>query len=275
MATASDWIGRVGREWADKADALDQLLGPVGEAGIEALGDLEGARVLDLGCGAGATSLALAARGADVVGVDISDDLLERARQRDTQNLVEFVKADAGELVHDAPFDALYSRCGVMFFDDEVAALGHLRSQLKPGAPASIVCWRAADQNDWAHLPLGMAAPVLGEEATRITPPKGPGPFAWSDPAHFEQILTEAGWRDVGWTEIRRQAVMETGDAPDPIGRGVEFAMRIGPLASRLRGIDEVTRAGIRAELAAGLANSLRDGKIVMTTSAWLIRAVA
>jgi len=68
MSEAIEWAGRVGAEWAKQADGLDGLLGPMGDVGIDALGDVSGLRVLDLGCGAGATSLTLSQRGADVVG---------------------------------------------------------------------------------------------------------------------------------------------------------------------------------------------------------------
>lgn len=273
MASTADWQGRVGREWADKADALDRLLGPVGEAGIAALGEVNGRSILDLGCGSGATALALAERGAKVTGVDISADLLARARQRDKGGAVDFVQADATTYTPETPLDVLHSRCGAMFFDDQIAAWSHLRTQLRPGAPIALTVWRAASENEWAFLPLRLAAPVLGEEATRIHPPEGPGPFAWSDPAHFAPILERSGWTGIAWEPVTRDAVMETGDATDPAERGADFAMRIGPLASRLRGIDEVTRARIRAELVAGFEPLVRDGRLSVSTSAWVIRA--
>lgn len=273
MANGSDWQGRVGREWADKADALDRLLGPVGEAGLASLGSVEGRSVLDLGCGAGATSLALAEKGARVTGLDISGDLLARARDRDPGGRVGFVLADAARYVSASPFDMLHSRCGAMFFDDEVAAWSHLRAQVRPGAPAAITVWRTAAENEWAWLPLKLAQPVLGEDATRVLPPGGPGPFAWSDPGHFASVLDKSGWTDIHWQAVERDAVMESGDASDPAERGADFAMRIGPLASRLRGIDEVTRARIRAELVTGLGAKACSGRLAVTTSAWAIRA--
>ena len=272
MATGSDWQGRVGREWADKADALDRLLGPVGDAGIAALEDVSGLRVLDLGCGAGATSLALAGRGAKVTGLDISDDLLARARQRDTHSSVDFVLADASIYRPNVPFEALYSRCGAMFFDSEVDAWRHLRQQLAPGAAASIVVWREAAENDWARVPLELARPVLGEEATRITPPNGPGPFAWSDPAHFQTVLAQAGWSGIEWKEVRCNAVMEAGTSETPAERAAEFAMRIGPLASRLRGIEPEIKQQLRAVLCRGFEPYQRNGEIRVGTSAWVIR---
>lgn len=275
MATGSQWQGRVGQEWADKADALDRLLGPVGETALQALGAIDGKRVLDLGCGAGATSLALAKRGAKVTGLDISEDLLAKAKSRDTNGEVEFVLADASTYQAPAPFEALFSRCGAMFFDDEISAWQHLRTQMAPRTHAAIVVWCPAEENDWARIPLELARPVLGKEATRISPPNGPGPFAWSAPTHFSTVLESAGWSGVHWQEVQRDAVMETGDAEDPVERAVAFAMRIGPLASRLRGIDEATRERVRAELRQGFQGNFQGDKVMVSTSAWLIRAVA
>ena len=275
MATGSDWQGRVGREWADKADALDRLLGPVGEAGIAALGNVGGLRVLDLGCGAGASSLALSAGGAKVTGLDISEDLLTRAKQRDTQHTVDFILKDASSYRAETPFDALYSRCGAMFFDYEVDAWQHLRNQMTPGASAALIVWRDAEENGWAKVPLTLARPVLGNEATRISPPEGPGPFAWSNPEHFQSVLKNAGWSGIEWHEIRRDAVMEVGAFDTPAERAAEFAMRIGPLASRLRGITPETKKRLREELCRGLQQYQRGDKIRVETTAWLIRAIA
>ena len=118
MSDKIDWRGSVGKEWADKVDGLDFLLGPTGDAGIEILGSLKGKRILDVGCGAGTTSRDLSARGAKVTGVDISHDLLEVARERGQAN---YIKADASADPLGGPYDAVYSRCGAMFFDDPVA----------------------------------------------------------------------------------------------------------------------------------------------------------
>ncbi len=273
MANTADWQGRVGREWADKADALDRLLGPIGDAGIEALGNVSGRTLLDLGCGAGATSLALARRGALVTGLDISEDLLAKARSRDPARTVTFTRADATTFTPVAAFDLLHSRCGAMFFDDEIAAWTHLRTILRPGAPIALTTWRTAQEHDWAALPLHLASPILGAEATRIAAPLGPGPFAWSDPGHFLPILHAAGWRDIHHTPITAQARMEAGPAPTPAERAADFALRIGPLASRLRGTDPATRARIRAALAEGLAPHVTGTHVTVTTAAWLIRA--
>ena len=121
---------------------------------------LPGQRVVDLGCGSGRTTLELAARvgpGGEAVGVDISAGMLARARERAARSgtgNVEFVYADVQ--VHElgeALFDAAYSRFGVMFFADPVAAFANIRKALRPGAVLSFVCWQSVFDNEWMLHP--------------------------------------------------------------------------------------------------------------------------
>lgn len=275
MATKSEWQGRVGREWADKAEALDLLLGPAGQAGIDTLGPLAGRRVLDLGSGAGQTAVEMAQSGARVVGVDVSEDLMAVARRRDKQKQVAFLLADAAQTDLPGPFDALYSRCGAMFFDDPVQGWTHLRAEVGPGCKLAVVCWASAHENDWARVPLNEAQPILGEAATQLAPPSGPGPFAWSRPETFKTILTEAGWKNLTWNKVEVLAEIGTGKDPDPVERAVAFCMRIGPLAGRLQGVDPELRDQIKARLRKRLPDYLQGGVVKLASSAWVIEGLS
>jgi ubiquinone/menaquinone biosynthesis C-methylase UbiE len=139
---ALDWNGQSGERWVANQARLDAVVTVFGQAAIEAATPAKGERVLDVGCGAGASSLALAARvgpTGQVLGVDISEPLIGLARAlapRDTSALFQLADASSAELPEGA-FDILFSRFGVMFFDDPTEAFAHMRRALRPGGSLS------------------------------------------------------------------------------------------------------------------------------------------
>jgi len=269
MVDKLDWQGSVGKEWSKRMDGLDHLLNPVGELGITAMGNVTGKRVLDVGCGAGSTSRALDALGADVTGVDISKDLLALAKEQGGAN---YMLADASADPLGGPYDAVYSRCGAMFFDDAVDGWSHIRDQTVAGGNLVIVCWCSAKENGWASIPLNAARSLLGEIPA---PPVGtPGPFAWADPDFFAPILEQAGWNNLAWRAVGADAIITTGDDPDPIERAVQFTLRIGPLARRLEGMAPEKRAQIGAVLASVYQSYLIGDAVRVPTKAWIITGI-
>jgi SAM-dependent methyltransferase len=266
MVDKLDWQGSVGKEWSKRMDGLDQLLGPVGDIGITALGNVAGKRVLDVGCGAGSTSRALGASGADVTGVDVSSDLLELAKKGGG---AKYMLADAATDPLGGPYDAVYSRCGAMFFDDAVAGWEHIRDEVVAGGTLAIVCWCAAKENGWASIPTRAALPLLGPPP--LPPTGAPGPFAWAEPDFFGPILEQAGWKDLAWRAVDADAEITTGDDPDPIERAVQFTLRIGPLARRLEGLSPKKRAEIAQVLATAYQDYLIGDVVRVPTKAWII----
>jgi len=266
MVDKLDWQGSVGKEWSKRMDGLDHLLNPVGELGIAAMGKVTGKRVLDVGCGAGSTSRALNTLGAEVTGVDISKDLLDLAKE---QGGAKYMLVDASADPLGGPYDAVYSRCGAMFFDDAVAGWKHIRNHTVGGGNLVIVCWCAAKENGWASIPLNATRNLLEEMPA---PPVGtPGPFAWADPDFFAPILERAGWNNLAWRAVGADAIITTGDDPDPIERAVQFTLRIGPLARRLEGMAPEKRAKIGALLATAYQNYLIGDAVRVPTKAWII----
>ena len=272
MATKLDWAGSLGKMWADKVQAHDRLLGPIGETGIAALGDISGKRILDIGCGAGSTSVAMARAGATVIGVDISEDLLAEARARDTNDLCAFLLCDAATTDFDEPFDLIYSRFGMMFFDDPVAGWANLRRQLVSGGKAVFVCWREALHNEWAILPLQAVSSVLGEAQTKPSPSGVPGPFAWAEEHVFTEILELSGW-SVEARHVDGTLAMNEVSASNPVDDAVQLAMKVGPLGSRLKGLEPDVRQAVCDALADTLRGKLQDGVIRFSTAGWLITA--
>ncbi len=193
------WSSAVGHRWAARQAELDILMQPVLD-GVLARGDLSsGLRVLDIGCGAGAACLAAAQTVGEtgaVLGVDVSEPLLNLARQRAAAlPHVAFHHGDATTLELDPPYDRLISRFGVMFFADPVLSFTRMAAQLSPGARLSFAAWGQIPENPFFTLPARAARTTIG--AMPKSDPDAPGPFAFRDPERVKAILSEAGFADI------------------------------------------------------------------------------
>lgn len=268
----AEWNGALGQRWAESQRETDAVVAAFGQAAMQRAAAQPGERVIDIGCGCGDTSLELARRvgeGGRVLGVDVSRPMLEVARARAAAaglRQLDFDEADASAAPLPVGSDLLYSRFGVMFFADPVAAFVHLRAALRPGGRLVFVCWRAPRDNAWAMAPLMAARRALG-----ITPPPAdplaPGPFAFADGERTRSILADAGFAAI---ELQRV------DAPIRIGatprEAAEAAVRLGPTARLVRevGTDHLPAIlqGIERELASQAA---ADGQVSLGGSTWLV----
>jgi SAM-dependent methyltransferase len=227
------WNTSAGETWARFQEALDRQVEPLGLAAMDVLCPAEGEHIVDIGCGCGQTSLALAARvrpSGSVVGVDISQPMLDVAfrRPRTADLQVTFRKLDAqtGDLGDDL-FDAAFSRFGVMFFSDPVAAFANIRASLKPGGRLAFVCWRALNENPWMQAPLQAALPLLPPLAP--PDPAAPGPFAFADPSRVRSILADSGYGSVTINPF------DADIGGEDLDQTLKLALRIGPLGRALR----------------------------------------
>ncbi|MEM0944646.1 MAG: methyltransferase domain-containing protein [Pseudomonadota bacterium] len=276
MAERNEWSGDLGAAWAGINAAMDAQLAPVLGPAIQALAPKPGERIIDLGCGGGASSLEIAhAVGPEgrVLGLDISPDLAEiaRARGRDLPQL-EIVTGDAARHPFETPFDALFTRFGCMFFEDPPAAMGHLRQGLRPGGRALLTVWAEPEHNPWAMVPAKAAAMVLGP-AEKL-PPGAPGPFGWASPAIFEPILAAAGFRDLTVAEMEVEMEIGHGGGSDPVARAVAAMTTMGPLGRRLQEAPEAKEEA-SAVLAGLLAAHIRDGAVRLGGRIRLLSAIA
>ena len=224
---------RSAQQWVDCQDQLDAMMQPVLDR-LLAEADLQtGQRVLDIGCGTGASSMAAARMvgpSGQVTGADISDIMLDRARQRTRAAGIDnalYVEGDAQSFTFDAArYDRVISRFGVMFFGDPVAAFGNIARALRPGCPLVFLCWAGLAGNPWFAIPRQAAIDVLG--APPPADPRAPGPMAFAERDYVGGILRDAGWRDIEATEITLD-LTPRGSVEDIAG----FAARLGP-ASRI-----------------------------------------
>ena len=271
------WNDSAGVRWRELQERLDAQLDAIGLAALERLEIAPGARVLDIGCGCGSTSLELAQRvGPEgrVVGVDISEPMLSRAEERariaNLSNLT-FVKSDAQRHAFaPASFDALFSRFGVMFFDDPAAAFRNLRTALKPGAHVVFVCWRTAQENPWAAVPLNAISAFAKPDAP--TDPFAPGPFAFADPDRVRTYLDHAGFCDITLTAY--DTPMYFG-GPGDLDAAAEFATQIGPAAALLRERNIPRSDAIHRALKDGLSPYAQKDGVVFPASLWIVHATA
>ncbi|MBI1686504.1 class I SAM-dependent methyltransferase [Caulobacter hibisci] len=273
----ADWNGRTGERWVANQARLDRMLLDYGRAAIAAAAPRLGEQVLDIGCGAGAGSLALAslvgAKGG-VLGVDVSEPLVGRARElaEDRPN-ARFQVADASRaLLPVAHFDLLFSRFGVMFFDDPAGAFAHMRKALKPDGRLTFVCWRGTGENDWVRLPLKAIAPIVGPPAP--PPPEAPGPFSFGDRARVERILAEAGFVDVVLKPVDHQIVFGEGKTrAAAIDDAVDLAFQVGPLtralADQAKAVVEEAKIAVRAAFAAKAG----ERSVVIDGAGWVVTA--
>ena len=284
MTESPEWQGKLGAVWAQNAGALDRMLSPVGDVGLAALGSVAGRFVVDIGCGAGACSVDLAGRGARVLGVDLSADLLEVARRRSRGLDISYHCGDVVALARGGGLtgaEALFSRCGTMFFDNQAEAWdgilsgldkSHNKPHKKPPCKIVLIAWASVAENDWARLPLALAEPVLGRELTCLPESGVAGPFGWAEEQHFVPILQKSGIRNLTWRKVKRDTVCCLGqDGKGGIAGGVEFLLRLGLLASRLHGVSPDKREQVARVLTDGLGDSIIDNRLTLSSTAWII----
>lgn len=273
VLTKAWWNDAGGNAWVEHQGLLDRINQPVGDIVAGRADPGAGARVLDIGCGAGATTLDMARRvGPEgrAVGVDVSDALLELARQRarvEAIGNVDFVRADAATHDFGAPtFDAAISRYGVMFFEDPDAAFANLRRALRPGGGLTFACWRSAAENPLTLVPLEAAAPFLPEPPK--APADAPGRFAFADPDRVRGILDRSGWRRVDIAPL---------DVATPVSFDelLTLSLKLGLLGTLLPGHDESVRERVAGAVAARLEHYVEDGVVPMSAACWLVTATA
>jgi ubiquinone/menaquinone biosynthesis C-methylase UbiE len=267
------WNGPAGQHWTDRQPMQDVLLAPVSQILIDRAGAKAGERILDVGCGCGATTIALAERVAPsgfVFGIDISVPMLSRARQLAPNGLpLDFVLADATVYPFDPlSFDLLASRFGVMFFAEPAVSFANLRRALMPSGRLAFACWREPRENPWMMTPLQAVykhvpkLPQLG--------PEDPGPFAFASEERVQRILGAAGFKQIAMEPCNLALDLA-------IGRGleaaVETALEIGPSSRALAGHPPEVQAAAKNSIREVLTPFVRGQSVPLPASVWIVTA--
>lgn len=271
-AQAEYWNAGAGPTWAELQKPLDRQLAPLGRAAMAALAPKPGEVILDIGCGAGETVFQLArmvAPGGEVTGVDISGTLLEVARRRrEGAPGVHFIEADAQTYgFPPGAFDGVFSRFGVMFFADPVAAFTNIRRALKAGGRLAFVCWRTPAENPIMTLPMQAALQHLPAPPPPADP-TAPGPFAFADGERVRGILQAAGFTNIAVTPHAEK--VGGGDLDASVG----LALKVGPLGALLRQHPDKADAVIGAVREALAAHVGPEG-LRLDSATWIVTARA
>ena len=273
------WNGRAGESWVRHNSLLEQLLAEPGRECMNLLPLTPAMQILDVGCGCGNQTLELAARldaSSTVIGVDISEPMLGLARELKAANdnalsaEVQFALGDASEpLFDEASFDAIYSRFGVMFFEEPVAAFSALRNSLKPGGKLGFVCWREPKLNPFFNAPMEAALTVLPAPAPSA--PGAPGPFGLADDNVIQTTLRLAGFKDVSVAPLN--LTLSVG-AETPFDALFEELIQIGPAAALIAQSDPSLKEKAREAVYNRLTDFYASGQgVSFDANFWLVTA--
>lgn len=268
---AAYWNGPGGEGWLAAYQRIQRAIGDIGEAGLAAAAPRPGEHVIDIGCGTGDTTAALARAvgpAGHVLGVDISEPLISAARAHRLDN-AGFVVGDAATHPFQAGhYDLVFSRFGVMFFADPVAAFRNIRRALRPAGRLVFIAWRTPQENPWGTTPVRAAQPFLPPQPR--PGPEDPGQFAFGDRGRVERILGEAGFRQLRFEPIDRQIWMG-----DSVAEVVAGAGKFGPLARAFAGAEPAAIEKAKQAIAEVLAPHEGPDGVRLPGACWLVQASA
>jgi len=269
------WNGPAGQRWAARQAEQDFVLKPVADLVIDRAKLKPGERVIDVGCGSGATAIAFArevAPSGHVLGVDISSPMLERARQSAPKDLsIDFMLADATVYPFEpASFDVLASRFGVMFFADPALSFANMRKALRPSGRLTFACWREPRENPFFMAPLQ----AVYQHVPKLPPqgPEDPGPFAFASEARVRRILGEAGFTTIAMEPCDLKLDIATGKGLDA---AVRSALDIGPAARALADQPPEVVAAATVSMREALSAYLEGQSVPLPAAIWIVTARA
>jgi ubiquinone/menaquinone biosynthesis C-methylase UbiE len=264
------WNGSAGCAWVEAQAMLDRTLQPFEDLLVEAVAASGVQRVLDVGCGTGSTTRAVArvvgARG-HAVGIDISEQMIDAARMLAGSDRapVEFICADAQTHPFDpASFDLIMSRFGTMFFTDPVAAFANLRRAGARDATLRSIVWRSPEENPFMTTAERAAAPLLPNLQARRA--DAAGQFGLADARRMRAILEESGWTEIDIRPIDAVCTL-------PESELIRYGTRFGPVGVALREADPHTRAQVADTVRAAFEPFVHGAEVRFTASCWMVGA--
>ena len=269
---AEFWNNEGGKMWTENAERTHSLLAPLSEVLIQRAAPAAGETVLDIGCGAGETTLEITKKvGATgrVVGVDVSEMILDLAKQLGPVpenlrfDLLDAGTADLGENI----YDLCFSRFGVMFFEEPKSAFKNFHRALKSDGRLVALCWRTPPENPWIAQPVAAAEEILLSGPGEKPDPRAPGPFSFADPDWIHEVLKSAGFKNIS---------LEGVDQKMPLGKmddAVTYMMRMGPAVAEIASASEAQRAAIDTAIREALSEFDTPDGVMGPCATWVISA--
>ena len=269
------WSGKGGDIWVERQNAMDTMLSPLGEAALNKLNFNEKENVLDIGCGCGHTTLNIAKRigpSGKVTGLDISEPMLKRAKESAVEmsitntsfKCVDVQTVDLGDQIYSAAF----SRFGVMFFEDSIAAFKNINKSLISGGYLSFVCWQSPAVNPWQSLFIQEVKKFLDLPSP---PPRSPGPFAFMESEYVSSILEESKFQDITIEGHEAEVNMFSGRS---LSDSVKDYISINPVVTQMlkesseNQIAEIVNSGIEA-----FSPYYSEKGLIFPSATWLVTA--
>jgi SAM-dependent methyltransferase len=266
----AQWNGCAGRGWVEAQESLDRMFEPFEDLLVEAVAARGAQRVLDIGCGTGSTTLAVARAlvgNGTAVGIDISEPMIALARARAEREGAPptFVCADAQTYAFEpATFDMIVSRFGTMFFDDSVRAFENLRRAAASGAHLETIVWRSPAENDFMTAAERAAAPFFPGMPVRR--PDEPGQFAFANRDRAYAILEKSGWSEI---EIKQLDV----ECTLPLPELMTYLSRLGPVGRMVQALDERTRTRVIEAVRGAFDPYVRGTEVRYVAACWTVAA--
>ena len=269
------WSGKGGDIWVERQNAMDTMLSPLGEAALNKLNFNGEENALDIGCGCGHTTLNIAKRiwpSGNVTGLDISEPMLKRAKESAVEKsisntsfkCVDVQTEDLGDQIYSAAF----SRFGVMFFEDSIAAFKNINKSLISGGYLSFVCWQSPAVNPWQSLFIQEVKKFLDLPSP---PPRSPGPFAFMESEYVSSILEESKFQDITIEGHEAEVNMFSGRS---LSDSVKDYISINPVVTQMlkesseNQIAEIVNSGIEA-----FSPYYSEKGLIFPSATWLVTA--
>jgi len=266
------WNGPAAQAWVESQSLLDQILEPMKDLLVQAVVAQKSMprRVLDVGCGTGSTTLAVArllgTKGC-CVGIDISEPMICAARARLEREgaRANFICANVQTHTFEpASFDMIISRFGVMFFEDPIQAFANLAHAATEHAEMRFIAWRDPSENPFMTTAERAAAPLLPNLPARR--PDAPGQFAFADQGRVHGILAASGWTEIDVRPIDVACAL-------PEGELIRYLTRFGPVGRALEGVDERVRAQVIEKVRTAFNSFVHGTEVRFTAACWLVSA--